>query len=317
VLELTITLLLAAHLLCMNVASAGPLVGAWLAWRGEDELRRYAFQTSGCGLLVGSLLGGALLAWPQEGMRAALERFPADAYWFAALELLFSGACIAALIWGGDKLGRHKWLVAGVAAVSASNLLYHFPPLMAVLGKLAVDPAWASEETIDRATLLRLWRRPEVLALWTHFTLASGAVAAVFALWPAVAVGRRRLPTFPAAVARRLGAIALAASAAQIPVGLWLLSTASQSERQSVMGDDLLATLVFAAGVMAAIWLLQTLLAVALGEGSAAIRRAAMLLVAVTLLMTATLRSSRQTSGNRAEHAKPRSGGATIGAAAD
>jgi hypothetical protein len=84
-----------------------------------------------------------------------------------------------------------------------------------------------------------------------------------------------------------------------------------------VMGDDLLATIVFAAGVMAAVWLLQTLLAVALGEGGAATQRAAMLLVAVTVLMTATLRSSRQIDDNGAEGAKPRSGATTTVRAAN
>jgi hypothetical protein len=32
--EIAMTLLLAAHLLCVNVAGGGPIVGAWLDWKG-------------------------------------------------------------------------------------------------------------------------------------------------------------------------------------------------------------------------------------------------------------------------------------------
>jgi hypothetical protein len=63
--------------------------------------------------------------------------------------------------------------------------------------------------------------------------------------------------------------------------------------RDALLGGRLLPTALFAAGVLAALALLQALLAVVLGEGQWAVRRSAWLLLIVTLLMTATLRHSR------------------------
>jgi hypothetical protein len=288
-----ITLLLAAHLLAMNLASAGPVVGAWLARRPEPEGEhgRGVFRASLYALLVGSLLGGALIVWPSSGLRQALGRFPADAYWFGGLELLFSAACIAALAFGGAPIGRRRWIIGGLAIVSATNLLYHFPPLMAVLGELAADPGWAKEEVIDRATLLRLWKRPEILSLWAHFVLASITVACVAAMWPGRST-HRAVDGEAGLVERRLGAVALAASTLQIPVGLWLLGTRGAGNRDAILGGELLAVLLFAGGVLGALWLLQSLLAVTLGERGA-ISRATVAIIIVTVLMTATLRTAR------------------------
>src|SRR5262245_37683618 len=42
VLEPVFTLLLIAHLLCVNVAAGGPLVCFWLEWRRDDLARRVA-----------------------------------------------------------------------------------------------------------------------------------------------------------------------------------------------------------------------------------------------------------------------------------
>jgi hypothetical protein len=38
VIGIVLSLLLAMHLLCVNVASGGPLVAAWLDWRGTTPL---------------------------------------------------------------------------------------------------------------------------------------------------------------------------------------------------------------------------------------------------------------------------------------
>jgi hypothetical protein len=295
-------LLLAAHLLAMNVASAGPLVGTWLLWRhddsqagGKDHTSGRVFRLSLASLVVGSLLGGCLLLAPNESLRAALRRFPADAYWFAGIELLFSAGCILALIMGGAWIAKRRRLAAVIALLSATNLLYHFPPLMAVIGELAADPRWAADEQINRAALLRLWARPEILALWAHFVLASLAVAPIAALWPP----RHDAQTASIQsqqVVRRLGAWALAATVLQIPVGLWLLATSDAAARDSMLGENLFASACFSGGVLAALWLLQTLTAIVLGDEGNAVRRAGLLLVVVTTLMSSTLRASRTPS---------------------
>jgi len=296
--EFATTLLLAAHLLAMNIASAGPLVGAWLMGRrgpGEEsgrELGRCVVRLSLAALVVGSFIGGGLILAPNPPLRAALARFPEDAYWFAGLELLFSAACIGALM-VGDWASRFKRLAFGVALLSSTNLLYHFPPLMAVIGELTANPRWATDELIDRAALLRLWVRPEILSLWLHFALASLAVASIAALRPwSRRVSNDASPMDPAVV-QRLGVWALAATALQIPVGLWLLTSTAAEARESMMGSNALASACFAGGVLAALWLLQTLLALALGDDGGAVRRAGWLLVVVTVLMSATLRTSR------------------------
>ena len=64
---LALSLLLAAHLLCVNVAAGGPLVATWLDWRGrgDDAARRGAKWLAGwslIGLLAGALLG-VLIGW--------------------------------------------------------------------------------------------------------------------------------------------------------------------------------------------------------------------------------------------------------------
>ena len=290
--SLVITLLLSAHLLAMNVASAGPLAGAILAWRGHRNRAGRAFRLSLYCLVVGAILGALIVASPGDGLRRALRRFPADAYWFAGIELLFSAACMAALLVVVRRPARRRWLIAALAIATATNLLYHFPPLMTVLGELAADASWAREEMMNREALLPLFSRPEVLALWAHFGLASVSVACVAAMWPR----DEDVSNLTESSTRQLAAIALAASALQLPVGLWLLSTTGAREREAILGSDALASLCFAAGVLAAFWLLQTLLAVALGEGRDAVIRASLLLVAITVLMTATLRNSRMES---------------------
>jgi hypothetical protein len=295
--ELAITLLLAAHLLAMNVASAGPLIAVWLMGRrraGEDGgllLGRRVLGLSLTALITGSLIGGALILAPNPSLRAALARFPEDAYWFAGIELLFSAVCIG-LLMAGDWASRRPRLAFCVALLGASNLLYHFPPLMAVIGELTANPRWATEERIDRDALLSLWVRPEILSLWLHFTLASFAVAAVAALRPwSPSTSEDARPMDPDIV-QRLSAWALGATVLQIPVGLWLLTSTAAEARESMMGSNLLASACFAGGVLAALWLLQTLLTMALGERGG-VRRAGLLLVLVTVLMSATLRTSR------------------------
>jgi len=302
------TLVLAAHLLAMNVASAGPLVAAWLLWqdRGSGQVGApwsvRLCRLSLAMLVVGSALGAGLLLLPNPAVRGVLARFPADAYWFAGLELVFSAACMLALIVGRDWFAKRRWLAAAVALASATNLLYHFPPLMAVIGELAADPRWASAEVLDRPALLQLWRRPEILSLWIHFVLASLAVAPIAALWQRARRDKELDDPNAEPIVRRLGAWALGATLLQLPVGLWLLAAADDSVRESMMGRDAAASLFFAGGLVAAMGLVQALVGIALGEGPRGVQRAGWLLVLVTVLMSATLRTSR-TAGNPSESA--------------
>lgn len=293
-----VILLLATHLLAMNVASAGPLAAAWLASQGDlgAVLARRMMRQSLGGLGVGALLGGALLLAPSAGLRAALGRFPASTYWFAAGELAFSAAVMAGLLWIVRSPRRRPVLTWGLALVTASNLLYHFPPLMAVIGKLAADPQWATEAPISHAALLRLIRRPDVLAMWLHFTLASIAAATIVAFWPS----RRESSTAPTEpserILRRLAAAALVATLAQVPVGVWLLAATESRERDAMLGQGIATSALFLGGVVAALALMHALASATLGDLAPTTRRRCVwLLAAVIVLMSATLITSRRT----------------------
>ena len=303
-LELLITVALAAHLLTVNIASAGPLFAAsfWRPSRAAPEAGRWLStrltKASFAALIIGSILGAALLAVPSPGLEAALARFPSSMYWYAGSELAFTAICLALMLLLQRKYRIGRWGAWSLALLSSSNLLYHFPPLMAVFGELVADPAWAPSGEIDRPAMLRLWMRPEILALWAHFTLAAIATTAVFALWTI-----RRQPAdemqaddsaIAARVARRLAAAALIASLVQIPVGVWLVVVSDEATRSSIMGGSLPASAMFLGGLLATFALLQTLVYLAFGDQTtAATRRAAWLLVAIVFLMTGTLRVSR------------------------
>jgi hypothetical protein len=189
-----------------------------------------------------------------------------------------------------------------LALASATNLLYHFPPLMAVVGQLAGDSRWTAEAVINHRDQMELARRPEILALWIHFTLASIAVAAIFALWPAKLRGAAAATSSAddGMGLRGLAGIALAASALQLPVGGWVLATSSVATRDSLLGNDPAASACFLGGIVAALALLQALAAIAMGDLTASLRRrAAWLLVVIAVLMSATLSLGRAADGAR------------------
>ena len=301
-LEALSVVLLTLHLLAMNLASAGPLV--CLCLRGPrgasaeiaDQLGRWLAWLSVGALVLGMLLGGALLyVPPNAALWEALGRFPTRAYWHAGLELAFSLACLLAYAGTWRLLDRRRWLHAALALMAASNLLYHFPPLMAVLGKLAVNPSWTITPVIDRPALLKLLARDDVSSLSIHFALSSLAVAGVTAL---VLLARRGESVWEDAAVRRTArvtaGIALVATILQLPVGLWVLSTMSRVSRGALMGASPLASLQFLASLVLTLLLAGRLLAVALGEARRVeVRRAGWLILCIVLLMTASMRSSR------------------------
>src|SRR5262245_25729158 len=123
-------LLLAAHLLCVNVASGGPIVGAWLDWRGTrgDDVAAKAAAFLGKSSLIALLAGATLgvfigcLKWSPEYQSLWLGPLSYKMHW-AVVEAVFSFALmIAWWLWlparpGGSKaamLGRG--LIALLAA---------------------------------------------------------------------------------------------------------------------------------------------------------------------------------------------------------
>jgi hypothetical protein len=295
-------LILALHLLAANVAAAGPLIAAWMAGRGPEGVvaSRRLVAWALAALVVSGILGAGMLLAPSDDLRMAVARFPASAWWYAGGELVFSSLCLAGLWLVLRSERRRPLLTWMLAIVSASNLLYHFPPLMAVIGRVATDAAWADEPIMTRRILVRLSLRPEIMSLWIHFVVASLAVAAVAAIalvrWPrSGAVSDEALADVECArLTRRLAGIALAASAVQLPVGGWLLAASDTRMRDALVGGDLTATGCFVAGVLATISLLQSLAALAMGDTTSSMRRRTLwLTLAVVVLMAATLSVGR------------------------
>jgi hypothetical protein len=308
---------LALHLLAANVAAAGPLIAAWMAGGGPEGVlaARRLVEWALAALVVGGVLGAVLLLAPSASLRTALGRFPASAWWFAGAELMFSAACLAVLlvVLRAERLRpKLAWLVA---MISASNLLYHFPPLMAVVGRIASEPRWADEPLITRRVLVHLSLRPEIIALWIHFVVASVAVAAIgaIALIPWQDADAANADAADGAergwLIRRLAAIALIASALQLPVGGWVLATSEVRMRDALLGGNLLVAGCFVAGVAATIVLLQSLAALAMGDVTSTMRRRAIwVTLIVVVLMSATLslgRAAGFASRRRAASSQP------------
>ncbi|WP_146451558.1 hypothetical protein [Bythopirellula polymerisocia] len=294
--ELIAALILAIHLLSMNLASAGPLCYLWLKGGGESETisRLRMMRWSVVALLLGMVTG--VLLWmiiPGEGLSQALARFPVRAYCFAAAELVFSLVCLLPLALDWNFLRHRSWLGKLLALLSATNLLYHFPPLMAIIGQLAANPQWTAEAVLDRPTLLSLMTQGHVLALSFHFGLSSLAVAAIATLSMITAETADLSPQQSKTI-RKAGLVALLSTLLQIPVGIWLLASTSVATRGALMGDSLAATLVFVAALSGTLLLLQRLVSIVLGDYERkTLRGAGWLVLVVILLMTCALRWSR------------------------
>ena len=90
------SLVLALHLMCMNVASAGPLVCVWLDWRGGNgnEVAHQAAKFLACRsllLLVAGVVFGLIVAaflW-NDAYHDLMHTFMSRIKW-GAWELLFS-----------------------------------------------------------------------------------------------------------------------------------------------------------------------------------------------------------------------------------
>jgi hypothetical protein len=301
---LLLTLTLSLHLACMNAATAGPLVGVGLDWReGRGDLLagragRFLATTSLAMYLFGMALGLAVawLAWTPAFWRELRELLPSRIYWgmwelgFSALLLsLYAGWWRLAPGGKAARIGRSV-----IALLTATNLMYHFPPLFVVAATLSAGET-AALGALDDAALPRLVWRGEVAALTVHFWLASLAVAGVLLALFGLRRAAEDCPSQerPARMAVWGGVLALVPTLLQIPVGLWVMVRLSPL-RQSRLMNDALGMLLLGAGVLLALWLMHQLAALAIGDTRrGTILRAAILLAAVIALMTAALRYSR------------------------
>jgi len=301
--------LLAMHLLCVNVSSAGPLVAAWLEWRGRvrtdvqlDQLGRWLAVNSLWSLLAGSLLGlaTAVLLW-LDGQWAFFRSVGLVAYkvWWGVAELVFYVVCMAGYVALWPRAGRAGggWLCAhrALAVLAATNLMYHFPPLFGVIAQLAAQGDLA-RGPLDAAGFRAEAGAGPVWPMTVHFWLASLAVTGVFAM--AWGPGRERwrdsATSAGAPVSAWLGRLALAATVLQIPTGMWVLLRLPLAQQGRLVGGDGLASVLLIAAIALTIWLLHDLASIAMGAASRSrVRRSAALVVLIVLLMSGTQHRAR------------------------
>ena len=301
-----LTLVAAAHLAAVYLAMAAPAVCLWLQWRaGSDELARrldlYLLRLSVASLLLAMLLGGlavALIArlFPQPYLNAFHE-LPRRRYEFGVVELVFTLVCYGLALRLGSRAERppaehavpRRWFALRWWAtfLGALNLAYHFPPLFVMLGVLTTRP-----ETWGRpARFTSLLADGEILARTFHHWLAAailgGLALAYYGIRRGAASDDRRAVVWGCR-------IAAAAMLLQVVSGVLLVGELPVATRHALLGDDALATGLFAAAVLAAFFVLPRLAAIGLGHVE---RRHALgsclLIFLVLLLMTAARHRTR------------------------
>jgi hypothetical protein len=299
--RILISILLALHLLCVNIASGAPLLASWLDWRGTrgDDASAKAAAWMARASLIAFAAGAAL------GLLLGWLKWDADyrSLWLGPLSYKLYGAIIEALFSLGLILGWWLWLPGrsggGTAAMitrsflallASTNLLYHFPLLFAVAAHLQADGQTAGP-TISGAAFRRLLNA-ESLALMAHVSLASVATAGMMLLGLALRWHRRGEPA-ATAVAKTGARWALFPSLLQLPVGLWLLMSLRPAAQSQLLGESTTGVLLLLASILAALWLLNDLAQLAFGDFSRRLAIRAMVAMLVTVLLMTLMQQSR------------------------
>jgi len=320
-LELSIVIVLALHLMCMNVASAGPLVCIWLDWRGgrgdplADRIGRILCRNSLGFFLIGGGLGLLLgyLHW-DEKYHEVLHKFPSKIY-FGAWELVFSLVLVSvtSVIWRlapPSKLARRGRMF--LLLLAGTNLMYHFPFLFAIISRVN-SGAINQQDEVTASVFRRLMMEDAVMPQAVHFGFASFAMVGIaligFALWRERSSGADGPDAKPSADKKSTGhdgendvaqvadigadaqrivawgaRLALGATLCQIPVGMWLIVKLSPAAQQRVLGADLVATALLGVSIILSLGLLHHLSA--LSFGVARKKNMVMAIVMVIVLIT-------------------------------
>jgi len=307
VIEILRIALLASHLLLVDLAMAGPLVCILLHQRARrfsapetDVVARRLAGLAMASLAMGFLLGGVLLALRWSSNRSYFEAasvIPASRYWFALAELAFYFACMAIYRGLWNRLQARPMVHALLALAASLNLAVHFPALFTIISVLTSRPQqWA--ETLDRAGYWQLLMDGEVVSRVVHVWLSSAAVSGVALMW----LSDRVESESQRSALTRLGAmIALAATVAQLPAGLWVALELPEASRNALLGNDMVASALFGLALLLVLQLLHTLAAIALGETERSHVRRAALVTAVLVLLMVAARSRAEPRLGRAE----------------
>jgi hypothetical protein len=297
-------LLFGIHLLCVNIAAAGPLVCPLLQWRaastGDPAVNRIGRQLlalSLVGFFLGTIAGlfNGLLWWNNapERLLGAMERLSSKIY-FAWWELGFYLFCLA-IYWAWWRWAPPRRKFARIfhglfAWMAATNLLWHFPPLMTILIHVAANAPLG--EPIDASEFRQLMFSSEIFSRCAHVWMASIATAGIAVALLAARSRPKSQSASPAVESCVMtgGRLALIATLLQVVVGAWVLFTSPTQEQSRLLGDDLMATSLLIISIAATLWLMHLLGAIAVGPAeSKQIVTAGLLLTLIVFTMSATL----------------------------
>jgi hypothetical protein len=303
-----LVIVVTAHLLAVGWAVAGPFIGLWFAWqqrrRGNPVSGVFGKRVLGLSLvalLAATVLGGAALGLLWIAHRHpyfdAAAQVPPRRYWFGLVELVFSSICLAAAwkTWPTESTPESAarfWIRWCLILLAATNLTYHFPSLFAVVGVYCTRAElWGTGLPFTKMLV-----DPEVFARTLHHLLASFAIAGSTLAYLTRPSARAGLPDVARGRAAAWGGrIALTAVAGQLLSGTHVLIEMPAASRDRLLGGDMIATVAFAASLMATVALLHTLAIVALGHaGQRQLTTAVVLVVLVVLLMVAVRHRTRQ-----------------------
>ena len=294
--EFTLQCLLAGHLICMNIAAAGPwlcIVCEWQEARGNRAAGNAGRHLAllACALLVAGIAPGLVLGWMlwDHGLAETLTRVPSRLT-FALWELLFSALLMLGhVIWWRRTpvpTRRMRRLRCLLPFLAGGNSLYHFPLLLVIIaqasrGQLhhtdALDPHFR-ELLVEGAVASRIG----------HFVLAAFAASGLAYAW----CGLRCQPDAGAdQLVTTGGRLAFVATLLQIPVGIWVLVELPYHSWARLMGGDLAGSLFLWLSLLASFWLLHKLTALAMRDTSRKTLHAALWAMAIVIfLMTGALR---------------------------
>lgn len=302
------SILLAIHLLMVNIASAAPIFCIYLerrASRSDDFANRLGIQiakTAVAMLVFGSILGLTigLLGWLQGRTLyvEVLPRFSWKILWGIA-EIFFSLICMGIYIamWRQTvRERRHVFLHRTLAVLAASNLLYHFPPLFGVMTYVA-ENANQFENSISVSVFRGLAYSQNVFPMTVHFCLAAFSVSGIFVMARAKALKSTSEADEEScrSIYRGSARVALAATAFQVIVGTWVLLSTDPWQQHQLLGGNLFATTALLTSVLLTFGLGHLLGTASFGIPDApTVRRLISIVVLIVFLMTLAQRSSRQ-----------------------
>ncbi|MCA9189030.1 MAG: hypothetical protein R3E01_28055 [Pirellulaceae bacterium] len=298
--SLVIAIFLASHLMCMQLAAMGPLMCIWadvcaarsklpLAVAARRRLAGACLWSFVLGIGLGFVLAGCHTMFGDRdylrGVSAVYGRT-----WWGVWELGFYFGCMFAYWWIGrrDRPLRF-WGRFGhglLAVMAATNLLYHFPPLMAMISRYS-RAAEAIPE-LSREQFRELLFSPLLVAKTAHFAFASLAVASIWLL--VVLWGR------PAEVSKSTNALdrtpwfAVVAIVGQLLTGIWLVTLLPPGQQRQMMGGNAVGTAALVGGIVMSITLLNQLSNLAFGDaGRRSVAIAASMLVVTIVLMSCVI----------------------------